>query len=179
MSSTPTAEHLFTSPRLSARLLAPGDEAVLQEVFVAAGDYFLDLTGRPEPNDNAAEREIEATLTVPGRRVALLRLGEGEEGDAVGALGWWENHPEPDLALLGMVIVVPAHRGAGLAKEAVEALEGALAERGITRLRTGVGAGDTQKQALLRALGFAPMEERAHIDLDRGRVMIALFEKQL
>jgi hypothetical protein len=61
----------------------------------------------------------------------------------------------------------------------VDALAAELAGRGLRRLRTGVGAGDTQKHALLGALGFHPLDARTHVDLDRGRVMLALFERPL
>jgi RimJ/RimL family protein N-acetyltransferase len=170
-----TAE--FETERLLVRLLEPGDAPALQAVFEAAGDYFLTVTGRPAPDADAAARELKAAAATPGRRTALL-LDRGD-GAAVGALGWWEGHPEPDLALLGMVLVVPERRGEGRAREAVDALAAALAGRGITRLRTGVGAGDTEKHALLGALGFQPLDARTHVDLDRGRIMLALFERPL
>ncbi|HET8656320.1 MAG TPA: GNAT family N-acetyltransferase [Longimicrobiaceae bacterium] len=172
-----STDDLFATPRLRARLLTMGDEDALQEVFQAGGDYFLEVTGRPEPDEDAAVREIASTINVPGRRVALVSLAES--GEDVGALGWWGHHPEPDIALLGMLLVVPERRGAGVGREALGALEGVLAADGIRRLRTGVGAGDTAKHALLRALGFHPLDERTHVTLDRGRLMIALFEKEL
>src|SRR5690606_29808761 len=112
-----------------------------------------------------------------GREVYLLRTRE--QGEAVGAVGWWAGHPEPAVALLGMLLVVTERRGRGLGREALAAVEAALRERGITEVRTGVGAGDGRRQEVLRALGFAPLDERRHVSLDRGRVMIALFRKEL
>jgi ribosomal protein S18 acetylase RimI-like enzyme len=67
----------------------------------------------------------------------------------------------------------------GIGREALEMLEDALRRRGIRELRTGVGAGDSRRQQLLLSLGFVPLDERKHIALDRGRVMIALFRKEL
>lgn len=170
-------ETRIRSPRLLLRLLGPGDEEALQGVFRAAGDHFLSITGRPEPDPDAAAREIRGSAATPGRDVALVTLGEG--GEPVGALGWWRGSPEPEAALLGMLMVVPAHRGKGIAREALGALEGWLAGQGIYRLRTGVGSGDRRAQEVLRALGFRELDERKHVSLDRGRVMIALFEKEL
>jgi GNAT superfamily N-acetyltransferase len=171
-----TEQTLFRSERLVARPVREGDEAVLQEVFVAAGDHFLPITGRPAPDDDAAEREIRSAGQTPGREAVLLHDGSGA---AVGALGWWEGSPEPEITLLGMVLIVPTARGAGLAREAMGALERWLAARGGTRLRTGVGAHDLERQRFLRALDFNPLDERTHVSLDRGRMMIGLFEKRI
>ncbi len=171
-----TDQTLFRSERLEARPLREGDEEVLQEVFRAAGDYFLPITGRPAPDDDAAEREIRSSMQTPGRQAVLLHDATGA---AVGTLGWWEGSPEPDVTLLGMVLIVPRSRGAGLAREGVQALERWLAARGGTRLRTGVGAHDLDRQTFLRSLGFLPLDERTHVSLDRGRMMIGLFEKTI
>jgi ribosomal protein S18 acetylase RimI-like enzyme len=152
-------------------------ESELQAVFRAAGDHFTTVTGRPEPDRDAAEREVSSAGSVEGREVFLVRLRE--RGQAVGAIGWWEGHPEPDVALLGMLLVDSRRRREGLGREALTAVQQALRARGIRELRTGVGAGDTRRQDALRALGFAPLDERKHVSLDRGRVMIALFRKEL
>ncbi|HEV2150281.1 MAG TPA: GNAT family N-acetyltransferase, partial [Longimicrobiaceae bacterium] len=107
--------------RLTLRLLGPEDAPELQRVFVAAGDYFLGVTGRPEPDPDAAERELRGSASTPARGVALVSLRE--TGEPVGALGWWAGNPEPDIALLGMLLVVPERRGAGIAREALGAVE--------------------------------------------------------
>ena len=166
---------LFSTARLRARQPGPGDEESLQRVFEAAGDYFLSITGRPEPDPDAAARELRSAASTPGRAVALLSLREDER--PVGALGWWKGNPEPDIALLGMILLVPDQRGTGLAREALDGLAAHLAEAGVTRLRTGVGAGDRRLHALLGSLGFSPLDERTHVSLDRGRIMLALFER--
>lgn len=171
------SEPAFTTTRLAAHLVGPGSEQRLQRVFEAAGDHFLSITGRPEPDPDAAERELRSSASTPGRRVAVLAAREADE--PVGALGWWERHPQPDTALLGMLLIAREQRGQGLAREAVQGLERWLAERGIREIRTGVGAGDEAAHGLLHALGFEPLDQRAHVGLDRGRIMIALFRKPI
>ncbi|CAN5897335.1 hypothetical protein BH23GEM7_BH23GEM7_35090 [soil metagenome] len=167
----------FETERLMARLLSPGHEPLLQAVFEDARDHFQRTTGRASPDPDTAGREIRACATTPGRAVALLT--HRESGEPVAVLGWWEGNPEAEVALLGIVLVVPEHRGKGLARETVAGLEGWLAEREIRRLRTAVGATDFSTHALLRALGFAEMSIRDHTALGMAGVNLALFEKPL
>ena len=157
-------------------LLQPGSEAKLQEVFEAAGDYFLPLTGHPLPHPDAAGREIRECGATPGREIALLRSGTGEP---VGAVGWWQGHPEPDIALLGMLMIVPAVRGQGLARAALHALEERLANQGVLRLRAGIGSGNPGAQQFALALGFRDLDDRRHVSLDAGRLMISLWEREI
>jgi RimJ/RimL family protein N-acetyltransferase len=173
----PAPPAALETERLDIRSATPDDVERLQRVFTAAGDHFLTVTGRPEPEPDAAEREIRGSLATPGRDVAIFTLRES--GVDVGAAGWWAGSPEPTVALLGMLMVDPAHRRAGIAREALGALEMWLAGHGVRRIRSGVGAGDEKAHAILRGLGFAPMDERRHVGLERGRVMIALFEKEI
>lgn len=172
----PFPPELVTS-RLVLERATSDSEAVLQDVFEAAGDHFTTVTGRPEPDADAARRELESAGSAPGREVFLIRLRVSRE--SVGAMGWWEGHPVPEITLLGMLLVVKERRSAGIAREALEAVEEVFRARGIQELRTGVGAGDEARQRVLGALGFAPLDERKHVSLDRGRVMIALFRKVL
>jgi RimJ/RimL family protein N-acetyltransferase len=170
-------EHFLDTPRLALRHLGPDDHQLLQGVFEAAGDYFLSITGRPAPNPDAAEREIGSSLSTSGRHIALISLPDGDT--PIGAIGWWEGNPEPDVALLGMLLIVPDRRRQGFAREALAGVEAALSASGMRRMRTGVAAGDTRTHQILGALGFTPLDARTHISLDRGRMMIALFEKGL
>ncbi|HET6763030.1 MAG TPA: GNAT family N-acetyltransferase [Longimicrobiaceae bacterium] len=173
----PAPPAALETERLDIRSATPDDVERLQRVFTAAGDHFLTVTGRPQPDPDAAEREIRGSQATPGRDVAIFTLRE--TGEDVGAAGWWSGSPEPDVALLGMLTVDVAHRRTGIAREALAALEVWLAGHGVRRIRSGVGAGDEKSQEILRGLGFAPLDERRHVALDRGRVMIALFEKEI
>ena len=166
---------VIETPRLLLRLLGPEDAEALQRVFREAGDYFLGVTGRPEPDPDAAERELQGCAATPGRDVALASLrGTGEPA---GVLGWWRGSPDPDVALLGMLLVVPGERGKGIAREALGALEGWLAGEGIRRLRTGVSARDRRAAAVLPALGFERMSIRDHQALGLDMAHLTLWEK--
>jgi GNAT superfamily N-acetyltransferase len=167
---------LARMPRLEILRLAPGDEARLQAVFEGAGDHFVAVTGRPHPAPDAAELEIRDCARTPGREVALLV--SRETGGDVGAAGWWLGNPEPEVALLGMLLVAHPHRRRGLAREALGGLEAWLRAEGATRLRSAAAAGDRRAHEILRALGFAALEQR-HAGLEHGRVRLGVFEKTL
>lgn len=175
------------SPRAGAaelRLIGPEDSADLQAVFEGAGDYFLRVTGRPTPAADAAERELSSAASTVGREVALIVPANGRNADgkaprALGALGWWSGHPEPEVALIGMLMILPEERGRGFARAALAALEGRLRESGIVRLRTAVGVDDHQSRAFIEAVGFASLDRRSRVDVDSGRLRIAFFEKAL
>lgn len=166
---------LFRTDRLVARAVTPAEQALLQWVFERCGDFFQPITGRPAPDADAAEREVGSCAATPGREVAVLV--REETGEPVGALGWWQGNPDPETTLLGMLMVVPAERKRGIAREAIDGLAAWASGRGIRRLRTGVAAQATATHALLRSLGFEPLDQRTHVSVDRGRMMIALFDR--
>jgi GNAT superfamily N-acetyltransferase len=169
-------ETIARTRRLEILRLGPGDEDRLQAVFEAAGDHFIAVTGRPHPAPDAAEREIRGCAQAPGRDVAVLV--SRETGEDVGAAGWWVGNPEPHVALLGTLLVALPHRRRGLAREALEGLEGWLRAAGVTGLRSAAPAGDRRAHEVLRALGFSPLEQR-HVPMEHGRVRLALYEKAL
>ena len=163
--------------RLALRALSPGDEARLQRVFAACADHFTALAGRPGPDDDAAAAELRASAETPGRQAAVLVLAE--TGEDVGALGFWEGNPAPDLALLGLLMVDPAHRGRGLAREALDALEVWLAGRGIRGLRTAFQRRRLAVHPVVRALGFTEMSIADHTALGLGGAGVSLWEKRI
>lgn len=159
--------------------MASADDAeALQSVFERAGDHFLRVTGRAAPAPDAARRELASASSTPGREVALIEPTGAGHGP-LGALGWWAGHPEPDLALLGMLMIVSEERRRGLAGEALRLLESRLRAAGIASLRTAIGAEDAAARAFLEAVGFVSMDQRTHVDVDSGRLRIAFFEKVL
>ncbi|HEX8361881.1 MAG TPA: GNAT family N-acetyltransferase [Longimicrobium sp.] len=166
---------IIRSARLVIRPLGLDDAPRLQAVFEAAPDHFTVVAGAAASPDSAAH-EIREAAARPGREVALVSLADGTD---VGALGWWTAHPEPHVALLGMIVVVPAHRGGGLAREALAALEERLATQGIIQLRT---AFQRHRRAILpvvKALGFREMSIREHTKLGLAGASISLWEKDV
>jgi len=163
------------SPRLRIHALQPGDEARLEAVFAACPDWHL-ATGRPA-DPGAAAHEIAGLATDAGRAIAVLSLeGSGED---VGAIGWWLHRPEAGMALLGTLLVVPSHRGQGLAREALGALEAWLVEAGVTELRTAFPRRLLPLHPLVKALGFREMSIAEHQKLGLQGAGTALWQKPL
>lgn len=161
--------------RLVLRAAGPDDEPALQRVFERSGDHFAALTGRAGPAADAARRELAASSETPGREVVLIVLEES--GEEIGAMGWWAGNPLPDRALLGMLMIDPAHRGRGLGREALGALEVWLAGRGIAALRTAFERRRLAVHPVVRALGFREMSIAEHTALGLAGAAISLWEK--
>jgi GNAT superfamily N-acetyltransferase len=106
-------------------------------------------------------------------------LSARDSGEPVGVIGWWSGNPTAETALLGMLMMTPDRRGAGLAREAVVGLERWLADRGITRMRTAVGAKAFAEHRLLRALGFELLPVREHTALGMAGSHLMLWEKSI
>jgi GNAT superfamily N-acetyltransferase len=160
--------------RLLLHTLAPGAEARLQRVFEACADHFTVLTGQRLAPD-AAAGELAACAATPGRAVAVLTLAE--TGEDVGAVGWWRGNPEPDRALLGMLMIHPAHRKQGLAREALGALEVWLRGQGIVAMRTAFQRRRLAVHPIVKAFGFRELSIREHALLGLGGVGVSLWEK--
>ena len=175
MNAAPTAPIDIETARLAIRALGAGDEDRLQRLFEACADHFSALTGAPRPAPDAGAQELRSCETTWGRQVAMLTLLD--TGEDVGAVGWWAGNPGPDRALLGMLMIHPAHRRQGLAREALEAVEVWLGGRGITALRTAFQRRRLAVHPIVRALGFTEMSIREHALLGLPGVGISLWEK--
>ena len=167
----------FESARLAFQPLGPGNEALLHHVFTAAGDYFLPLTGRAEPDPSAARHEIEACSTHASRAIALLT--SLESGEPAGSVGWWLGNPEPDVALIGLLMLVPERRGQGLGREVIEALAERFAADGIRRLRTAVPTTHYAAHDFLRSVGFTMMSIRDHAAMGIAGTGTLLWERTI
>lgn len=174
--STPEPQPVaFQSPRLRVRTLHPGDEPRLQAVFDAAPDWFL-ATGRPA-DPNAAALEIAGSAADAGREIAVLTLADG--GEDIGVVGWWLHRPETGMALLGTLVIATAHRGGGLAREALGALEAWLVEMGVNELRTAFPRRVLLLHPIVKALGFAEMSIAEHQKLGLQGAGTSLWQKRL
>jgi GNAT superfamily N-acetyltransferase len=167
------AAPLFETARLSVVPVAPGGEGPLRAVFEATPDFFEAVYGIPAAPPGAAEKETAASAAQQGREVAVLLRG----GEAVGAMAWWTGNPEPDRALLGMLMVVPSARGDGVGREALDGLLVWLAGQGMAAVRTAVQRRRRPVLDRLARLGFAELPISEHQKLGLAGAGLALLER--
>ena len=168
---------VFDTPRLVVRPLRLDDAPRLQAVYEAVPDYFRVLHGVEGADAGTAAGELRQSAAQPGREAALITLRDGTDA---GALGWWAGHPEPEVALLGMIVVLPGHRGQGIAREALAALEERLGTAGIKQLRTAVPYRRAAAvRDVIRAFGFAEMSIAEHTRLGVAGAGISLWSKAI
>jgi RimJ/RimL family protein N-acetyltransferase len=173
----PDAPQIIESERLVIQPLGAGTAPLLQHVFEAGRDAFPAMTGTPELAPDAALREVASANATPGRRIALLTLRES--GEPVGALGWWEQNPDAETALVGLLLIVPEARCQGLAREALAALEEELRARGATKVRTAIRTTNLAAHPVLKALGFELLSIRDHAKHGLGISGTLLWEKPI
>jgi GNAT superfamily N-acetyltransferase len=107
---------------MTLRLLARSDSPAIQPVFDACVDYALMQDGQPFSEQAAALEfgEVPAGWTTASKRIFAI---EQEPGLAVGMIEGLCGYPRSDVWFIGLMLVVPAARSAGLGASAIHALE--------------------------------------------------------
>jgi RimJ/RimL family protein N-acetyltransferase len=142
---------LATARLLVAEATRPARGA-LQACLDGCPDYFTRAEGGPA-GPEAAARLLDEAEADPLRRLYLFSLRRGRAPAALVDL--WLDQPEPGTAHLGLLLVREALQGQGLGREAVAALESALAETGSRTLRLSVTDENREVEGFWARLGFA------------------------
>jgi ribosomal protein S18 acetylase RimI-like enzyme len=135
-----------------ARLLEAGATPSVQDLFERCADFFQLINGQPTPADEAASflaRELAWPRTIIGfaasgeqRLCALVELVEGVPGP-----GDW---------CIGLLVLDPEHRRAGLGSRIVAAVAAAVAQRHGRRLTLVIQDANTIARSFWTRLGFEP-----------------------
>jgi ribosomal protein S18 acetylase RimI-like enzyme len=127
----------------------------LAEAFVAEAI----AAGRAMPDD-AVQRELEDNAAMLPRRAATPRMlvvtAVDADGLRVGRAWVALDHPRgsPDTAFIYDIEVDAGHRGQGLGKELLAALERAVAEAGVGSLELNVFGNNAPALKLYESAGF-------------------------
>jgi ribosomal protein S18 acetylase RimI-like enzyme len=127
-------------------------EAALQACLDGSPGYFERAEGAPAGAD-AAARLLDEAEADPLRRLYLFTLRTGSLPAAL--LDLWLDQPEPGTAHLGLLLVREALQGRGLGREAMAALEAALAAAGSGLLRLSVADENREVEGFWERLGYA------------------------
>jgi ribosomal protein S18 acetylase RimI-like enzyme len=105
------------------------DLAALQALHLRCADFVLATTGHP-PRDDEAARLL--AVVPPGKSPAdKLVLGLHRDGEMVGVVDLLRGYPGPTDWYIGLFLLSPAVRGAGLGASVVdEIVERVMAEGG-------------------------------------------------
>jgi len=123
----------------------------------------------------AAHAELQAAAVEPARELALLVA----EGAPRGALGWWRGNPDPEVTLLGFLVVPAAERRRGWGSLALELMLAKLREAGTRSVRTAVPATDFAAHGFLRSQGFSEMSIRDHVAMGPTGLNLLLFAREV
>ena len=133
---------------------AEGDLPLLEKLL---GDPAMtEHLGGPEPLKKIAERQERYEQPDGCRgRAAMFKIVDGESGEGVGSVGYWERElPEMTVYETGWS-VLPAFQGRGIATVATaQCIEQAAAQRKHKYLHAYPGVENLASNAICRKLGF-------------------------
>lgn len=136
---------------LVVREAEPADEPAVLALFEACDDWFTAATGLPSgPGDlQSLYYALPEGADPGGKRVLVAEAG----GAVVGLVDVVLHHPRPDTAAVGLFLVAPEARRAGLGTRLARLLLERAAGRGITRVTATVPAGQPAGEGFVTALG--------------------------
>lgn len=145
-------EMLFATPRVRALRLEAEDGDATQALFERCDDFFALVYGHPP---GPAETQSHFIGLPEGRTyddkfVAGIFVGD----EMAGTLDAIRDHPHPGGWALGLLLLDPAHRGAGLGREVYRAFERWAAGLGAREVRIVVQEQNARARMFWERLGF-------------------------
>jgi ribosomal protein S18 acetylase RimI-like enzyme len=152
------------SPSLHIRPATGADRTDLRRAIVELQEHERGLHASRLPGELIADAYLAWVETQTAKGGATL-VAETASAFAGFVAGWIEDAAAvaetPDsnrFAFISDLFVAPEFRGAGIAGRLIDAMEGRLAQPGISRLRIGVLAANEAAVRAYRRAGFLPYE---------------------
>lgn len=159
-------------------LLVPlrvADVPRLQQVYEACADYFQ-LVGRTSTPAHMAERVMLEVETTPGRHVMGITLND----ELIGLLDFRLRYPAPDVAQLGLILIVPGERNRGYGTLAMDIWETWLdVQTPIARVRAAVVAHNRGAQRFFLRRQYHLTGETYRMPVGRAQPRVLVMEKFL
>jgi RimJ/RimL family protein N-acetyltransferase len=132
---------------------AEGDLPLLERLM---GDPAMTQhLGGPEPLDKIAERQGRYVALPDTGKGRMFKIVDGESGEAVGSVGYWERPEGDDTVYETGWSVLPEFQGRGIATTATaQAIELVKAERKHRFLHAYPSVENHASNAICRKLGF-------------------------
>ena len=148
----------------------------LDAIALRCADFTRLIEGRePGPHDG---REI-LTETPPGFPIAdKFVLGVRSADGLIGVADVLRGYPAPQVWWIGLLMLAPDARGAGLGREIVETVAAWAASKGAFALQLGVQSQNEAGLRFWRRQGFAHTHTRAQLTGGRGN-QILVMERRL
>ena len=158
------------------RLLHPSDIRATQAMFERASDYFEVATGAPPARDEATRAFVAGppSKSVDDKRIVGIF---DRHNELIGVLDALVDFPESGDWTMGMLLLDPEHRGAGLGTVALEAYEDWAVGRGAKRFHTAVVSCHKPGIRFLENCGYSEQREIQNYDAGARRATVVLFAK--
>ena len=159
------------------RLLQPPDIRAVQAMFERASDYFELATGAPPGSDEATRAFVAGppSKSVDDKRILGIFDAQNE---LVGLLDALVDFPSDGDWTMGMLLLDPAHRSAGLGTVVLQEYEAWAVERGARRLHTAVVSHHDRAVRFLETRGYLRQRELANYDAGARRAKVIFFTKE-
>ena len=158
------------------RLLHPPDIRAAQALFERAADYFEVATGAPPAGDEATRAFVAGppTKSLDDKRIVGIF---DRHNELIGVLDALVDFPANGDWTMGMLLLDPEHRGAGLGTVVLEAYEGWAAGRGAKRFHTAVVSRHKRGVRFLEQRGYQRQRELQDYDAGARRETVVFFAK--
>ena len=162
--------------KYNTRLLKPPDIPEVQSLFMRTADYFEMATG-VSPADDEAKRAFVAgppTKSVDDKRI----IGVFDSADTlVGMLDSLVDFPADGEWTMGMLLIDPEHRGAGLGKLVLAEYESWATQCGARKFHTAVVSHHDPGIRFLERSGYGRQRELENDDAGARQVTVVFFAK--
>ncbi|MCX4959623.1 GNAT family N-acetyltransferase [Streptomyces virginiae] len=133
----------------------PNDEADLLALFCACEDYFESATGLPSGPGDVQSLFYSLPEGADWDDKHILVVAD-ETGSAAGLVEAVLGYPTPDTCSVGLFLLHPDLRGAGLGSELAVTLLRSVAARGARHVTATVPLGWEQGERFVASHGFTP-----------------------
>ena len=157
------------------RLLLPSDLDAMQGLFERGADYFVIATGNQPVPDEARRAYVAGppTKDVKAKRI----VGIFADDALVGVLDALTNWPAEGTWTMGMLLLDPAHRGAGLGRATLAAYERWAASEGAQIYRTAIVAHHDPGARFLQRAGYTCDSTGVRDAAEGSRPAVLFFQK--